>query len=389
METIGSKINQITCGSITMIKVLIVDDSKSMRIGLQKLLSDHRPEIDVIGTARHGIEALEFLHEHNNAVDVVLLDFFMPKMDGLETLKKIMELYSIPTIMISSADQTENADLYFKAIKMGAVDSITKPSGIESLYVDQIEELLVKKIKSAFESRKKIQKIGNDDSIKAILSPTIVTRKKFDPILIEAIKHHPLGSNLLTNFRKVILLGASTGGPSKIIDIIQNLRFSPYVAIIIIQHMPAGFTNYFAQRLNNLSEYPIHEAMNGERLCAGTMCVAPGDQHLKLRIEGQEIYIETNQEPRIWGVRPCIDYVMISAAQLFKEKCVGIVLTGMGRDGAYGIQIVKQYGGLTIAQNTEEALIDSMPKEAIKTGDVEHVMKVQDIIKFLNNNVIT
>jgi two-component system chemotaxis response regulator CheB len=359
-----------------------------MQISLQKLLSDHQPHLDVIGTARHGIEALEFLHEHSNDVDVILLDFFMPKMDGLETLKKIMELYSIPTIMISGADQTENADLYFKAMKLGAVDSIAKPSGIESLYVDQIEEQLVKKINSAFESRKKIQKIVNDDSIQAILSPTIVNRKKLDPILIEATKHHTLVSNLLTNFKKVILLGASTGGPSKIIDFIQNLHYSPNVAVIIIQHMPAGFTNYFAQRLNNLSEYPIHEASNGGRLCAGTMCVAPGDQHLKLRVEGQEAYIETNQEPRIWGVRPCIDYVMISAAQVFKEKCIGIVLTGMGRDGAYGIQIVKQYGGLTIAQNMEEALIDSMPKEAIKTGDIDHIMKVQDIIRFLNNNVI-
>lgn len=365
-----------------MIKVLIVDDSKFMRINLTKILSEDE-KIHVIGSARNGIEALNFIDK--NPVDIVILDFFMPKMDGLETLEKIMENKRIPTIMITIANKSENADFYFKALNLGAFDIIEKPSGMESLYLEKMKERLIKTIHFAFVSKGKYKVFENQKLVEKIINEKKGIGTKFNDNFFEIQENIDSEIDQIHPSFFLLIIGSSTGGPPRLVEIVKKLPKSSKYATIIIQHMPEGFTASFANRLDANSDIPFTELKNGEVLRPGRGYVAPGDFHVKLLVHNDEIIFLLNKEHKIWGLRPSIDYFMINSAPIFKNKCIGIILTGMGKDGAFGLSKVKDFGGIIIVQDPNEAIINSMPLEAIKRCSVDKILPIRGISTFINN----
>ncbi len=392
-----------------MIKILIVDDSKFIRFNLEQMFQNV-PDIQVVGTARNGIEALDFLKQ--NSVDVVILDFFMPKMDGLETLAEIMTHYSIPTIMITIANQAEHADLYFSALKLGAFEIIPKPTGRDSLYIDTLADTLKERIRAAYNAKHKISEVQrNTEALKEILEKgkrviEEITRKQqeieqtkvfeikkttisypaqnlssFSLPSIRALEQIPPGFS--TSFN-LLVIGASTGGPGKIIDLLSVLERKMNTITVIVQHMPSGFTYHFAERLNSINNHRCSEAQHGEQLIPGNCYVAPGDYHMRFGIKSNEIYCVLDQEDRINGLRPAIDYTFISGGYIFKKNMYGVVLTGMGNDGSEGVKHIKKCNGTVLAQSLDEALITSMPEKAIKTNCVDYIAPVSEIGRILN-----
>jgi two-component system chemotaxis response regulator CheB len=373
-----------------MVKILIVDDSKFMRFNLEKILTKV-PGFNVIGTARNGLDALDFLDAHEP--DVIILDFFMPKLDGLGTLEKIMSRKNpIPTIMITIATRAEHSDIYFKALELGAIDIIPKPSGRDVLYLDEIEKVIIQKVKIATESRSKLKVFSNQNKIKAIQAQYKTQNKKTPEKVFEKIK---IKSNTLQKTykdyvspNKIIFIGASTGGPPKIIEILKDIQYHYGVSIIVVQHMPAGFTKGFSERLDRISSYKFTEVENEMILEAGKGYCAKGDFHLKFEKMDDRLVFVLNQEDKIWGIRPSIDYTLQSLAPLAKTKLCAIILTGMGRDGTDGVGYVKKYKGTTIAQDIEDALIDSMPKNAIETGYIDLILKTDEMASYVNEIII-
>jgi two-component system chemotaxis response regulator CheB len=366
-----------------MIKTLIVDDSKFMRTTLEQSLSSD-PEIQVVGTARNGIDALEFLEKY--PVDVIVLDFFMPKMDGLETLEHIMKTHPIPTIMITIANEAEYAALYFKALRLGAFDILSKPSGVQSLYADQMKEVLTQKIKAAFESRNKMTVLV--EQVKATEEFFEQTKPVYAPPA--EIKFTPEKGDEPSTYTPpfaCIIIGASTGGPTKVFEMITKLQYNTNIAVVVVQHMPGGFTRHFSDRLGQVTPFKFFEIQHGEIIKPGFGYVAPGDYHTTFTLQNYKIIAKLDQSERVWGVRPCIDYVMNTAAPIFKNKCVGVIITGMGWDGSDGIKTIKKYNGITYAQEPSEALISSMPEKAIGTGCVDYVLPVERISYSINQNL--
>jgi two-component system chemotaxis response regulator CheB len=364
-----------------------------MRFNLEKILTKV-PEFNVIGTARNGLDALDFLDAHTP--DVIILDFFMPKLDGLATLEKIMSRrIPIPTIMITIATKTEHSDMYFKALELGAFDIIPKPSGRDELYLDEIEKVIIKKVKIAAESKKKLQVFSNQNKIKEIQAQYYNQNKKNPEKVLEKVEKIKIKSNTLQKYykdystpNKIIFIGASTGGPPKIIEILKDIQFHSGVSIIVIQHMPAGFTKGFSERLDRISSYNFTEVKNETIFEAGRGYCAKGDFHLKFEKMGDRLVLVLNQEDKIWGIRPSIDYTLQSLAPLVKNRLCAIILTGMGRDGTDGVEYVKKNKGTTVAQDIEDALIDSMPKNAIKSGSIDIILKSEEMASYINEIII-
>ncbi|MGB9682042.1 MAG: protein-glutamate methylesterase/protein-glutamine glutaminase [bacterium] len=328
-----------------MIKVLIVDDSALMRKIIRDIL-ERQPEIEVVGTAKDGLEAIEMAETLNP--DVVTLDVEMPKMNGLETLSKIINIKPIPVIMVSALT-TKDASITIQALMNGAVDFITKPNDLFSNFDSFAEELKTKIIYIVKSKRRFI--------------PSVVTSPKGEG-------KYPGGSA-----KKLVIIGASTGGPQALYQILSRLSPLPDVSLVVIQHMPTGFTKSLAERLNSASRFLVKEADEGEALKSGVVYVAPGGYHLV--IDGFRFSL--TKDPPIWGVRPAVDISMMSGAQSFKEKTVGILLTGMGVDGARGMEEIKKLGGRTIAQDERSCVVFGMPKAAIEKGVVDKIVELDSI----------
>ncbi|MEM3731133.1 MAG: chemotaxis response regulator protein-glutamate methylesterase [Candidatus Bathyarchaeia archaeon] len=325
------------------LRVLVVDDSVFMRKVISEIISSD-PQLNVVGTAADGIDALEKIATLKP--DVVTLDVNMPRMDGLTTLKHIMEQNPIPVVMLSSATQ-EGAAITFKALELGAVDYIPKPSGELSLDIGKIRDEIITKIKTAAQAK-------------------IASRIK--------------GTRHLIQFRekpreKIITIGASTGGPPAIEEILEQLP-KDVPPILIVQHMPVGFTKPFANRLDSLTQFSVKEAEEGDKIIPGQALVAPAGFHM---IVTKDKRIHLDLRPPIHGVRPAVDPMMETTAQVYKSQAIGVLLTGMGRDGALGMKAIKNYGGVTIAQNEESCTVFGMPKAAIEEGCVDKVLHISQI----------
>lgn len=323
--------------------MLVVDDSVLMR-RMIKCLLESDPELTVVGTAADGVDALEKIP--TLAPNVVTLDVNMPRMDGLETLKLIMERHPLPIIMLSSITK-DGAEATFKALEYGAVDYIAKPSGDISLDIEKVREELLAKIKTAAKA-----KLVKHESIPLMQIPR---RQKIK--------------------EKVILIGASTGGPPAIEKILSSL---PEVVppILIVQHMPPSFTKSFAERLNSICSFEVKEAEEGDPLKVGCALLAPGGYHMTV---GRDNKVHLDESPPIHGVRPAVDPMMKTAAEVFRSKAVGVLLTGMGRDGALGMKEIKMYGGHTIAQDEASCTVFGMPKAAIDEGCVDEILPLSSI----------
>lgn len=345
------------------IKVLVVDDSALMRKVISDIINSD-PDLQVIGTAHDGQDALKKIDLLKP--DVITLDIEMPIMDGMKTLETIMSKNPLPVIMLSSLTQY-GAEYTIKALQLGAIDFISKPSGQISLNIDMVKEDIVKKIRIAAGTKKKLQNINTISDFNPI-SSNIHKEKHIDPGL---------------QLRKIVLIGTSTGGPKALHQVLPKLPAKLNAGILIVQHMPPGFTKSLAERLNSLSEIRVKEAENGEVVLPGCAYIAPGDFHLNVvsQTNGskKELLIKLTQKPPRGGHRPSVDEMLESVADQYWSDIICVIMTGMGQDGTIGLKYIKEKGGTIIAEHQSTCVVYGMPKAAYESGLVDKVVPLQDI----------
>lgn len=332
------------------IRVLVVDDSAFMRKIISDMLNSES-DIEVIDTARDGEAAV--VKASVLKPDVITLDVEMPKKSGLEALKEIKKTCEAQVIMLSSIT-SEGSSTTIEALQAGAFDFIQKPSGSISLDIEKVKDDLLQKIRYSKKYKTKLQNIKP---------------KKAEPSKpTEIIKASDY--RISTDKIEAIVIGASTGGPRVLYDLITKLPKDINIPVFVVQHMPAGFTKAFAERINRSTELTVVEAKDGEPILPNRVYIAPGGYHMYVNKNN----IKLDQSPSIHGVRPAVDKLFISAAETYKGRLLACILTGMGKDGADGIKIIKLYGGYTIAQDEESSTVYGMPKAAFETGCIDIVL---------------
>lgn len=351
-----------------MIKVLIVDDSAFMRKALTSMLQED-PEIKVVGTARDGLEALQMIQELKP--DIVTMDVEMPRMDGITALKEIMSKNPVPVIMVSSLT-TEGAKVTLEALELGAVDFIPKNLSELSVNIVKIKGMLIDKIKT-------IARRGVVKRRQPIRTPG----PKVEVPKVEIPKAR------ISTERKVgiVSIGTSTGGPKALQEIIPKLPKDFPVPIVIAQHMPPNFTKPFAERLNQLSQLSVKEAEEGEIIKAGMVYVAPGRGHMRLKRRGIETYITISDDREEFIYRPSVDALMLSVAECFPGRSLGVILTGMGNDGAKGAKKIKETGGRVFAQNEETCVVYGMPRAVVEAGIADKIVPLEEMAGEIINAV--
>jgi two-component system chemotaxis response regulator CheB len=336
------------------IRVLVVDDSALMRKLIPQILQ-RDSSIEVVGTAMDGDFGLKKIQELKP--DVVTLDLDMPRMDGMETLRQIMRKQHLPVIVVSALS-TEGASATFKALAAGALDFVAKPRDAASSHMDAIAEDLISKIKIASRSRMK---------------PAI------SPSLTEWAKKHKTASKERRRPAKVVAIGVSTGGPNALQYLLSQLPADFPGSILIVQHMPVGFTEMFARRLNESCAIEVKEAQSGDLLIAGRALVCPGDRHIRVRKMPLAATAVLSEEPRVNGHRTSVDVLFQSVAAELGDKSIGVIMTGMGDDGAASLGEIKRAGGFTIAQSEDSCVVFGMPKAAIERGHVMRILPLESI----------
>jgi two-component system chemotaxis response regulator CheB len=333
---------------VKKIRVLIVDDSAIVRKIFSEELSKY-PDIEIVGTApdpfvaRDKIVALK--------PDVITLDVEMPRMDGITFLRKLMKYFPLPTIIVSSLTH-KGGKLTLEALDIGAVEVIAKPGG--SYSVGDMSAQLAEKIRVA--SKIKLSK-----------------REDLHPETTKLPSHA-----LSQTTNKVIAIGASTGGTEALKNVLTQMPpNSP--GIVVVQHMPANFTTAFAERLDSLCQMAVKEAENNDSVVPGTVLIAPGNYHMLLRRSGARYYVEVKTGPMVHHQRPAVDILFKSTAKYVGPNAIGVILTGMGADGAEGLLEMKQAGAGTIAQDEATCVVFGMPKEAIQLGAADKILPLSQI----------
>ncbi|MDF2178239.1 chemotaxis response regulator protein-glutamate methylesterase [Aliiglaciecola sp. CAU 1673] len=343
-----------------MISVLIVDDSAVVRQTLSEIL-DADPDIEVIGTATDPYMAADKLRQLKP--DVITLDVEMPRMDGLTFLRKLMEQHPIPVVICSSL-VGEGTASQIKALESGAVDIIAKPTMGTKQFLHESRVRIIDSIKAA--SLAKVQKLSQ-------------MRGRPQPKL-SADEVLTLGSQraMVQTTEKIIAIGASTGGTEAVRYVLEGMP-SDCPAIAIVQHMPPGFTRSFADRLNSLCRINVKEAQDGDSLLRGHALIAPGNQHMLIKRSGARYYVEIKDGPLVSRHRPSVDVLFRSAARYVGSNAVGVILTGMGDDGATGLLEMREAGARTVGQDEATSIVYGMPKEAYNRGAVEQQMGLERI----------
>ena len=340
------------------IRVLIVDDSAVVRQTLKEVLSSD-PDIEIIATASDPFVAAERMREQ--VPDVITLDIEMPRMDGLTFLKKIMNQHPIPVVICSSLAE-EGALSTLKALEFGAVEIIAKPRLGTRQFLEESRVTLCEAVKAAAAAR--LHPPGP--------SHTVEPKLTADAILSPATRA------MAETTEKVVVIGASTGGTEALKTLLEALPAdSP--GIVIVQHMPELFTRAFANRLDGLCSITVKEAETNDTVIRGRALIAPGNHHLLLKRSGARYYVEIKDGPLVCRHRPSVDVLFRSAARYAGQNAVGVILTGMGDDGARGMLELKQAGAVTIAQDEATCVVFGMPKEAIKLGAVDKVVPLQSV----------
>ena len=346
------------------IRVLVVDDSALMRKLIPQIL-EREPAIQVVGTAMDGAFALKKIEELRP--QVITLDLEMPRMDGMETLRQIMRHYRIPVIIVSALS-TRGASATFKALALGAFDFVTKPqdAGANSSNLQEIASDLVSKIKVAVHSRP------------ATLAPAPEVAQRATPRgpskPAAKVKQAPT---------KVIAIGVSTGGPNALQYLLAQLPADFPGAILVVQHMPEGFTEMFARRLDESCAIEVKEAQSGDLLLAGRALICPGNRHMKVRRMPLGDIVVLTDDPKVNGHRPSADVLFRSVGHEFGSNAIAVLMTGMGDDGAEAMGAVKIAGGLTIAQDEGSSAVYGMPKAAIERGHATRVVALEALANTL------
>jgi two-component system, chemotaxis family, protein-glutamate methylesterase/glutaminase len=356
------------------IRILVVDDSPFMRKSLQKMLEE-APDLRVVATARDGVDALEKIEEHKP--DIVTLDIEMPRMDGLTCLKKIMADHPMPVLMVSSLTQ-EGAQATLEALSIGALDFIPKESSFASMSILQIQHDLQEKVRRLATSPRFHKTPSASGQPSQAPAPAIPRPSMAAPR--PAAPPPPPGSGLGSSPQaELLLIGSSTGGPKALQDILPTLPASLPVPCLIVQHMPSTFTRPFADRLNGLCEVHVKEAEQGEPLKAGTVYIAPGGIHMTYGARGPKGCVELSSEPVSSLHRPSVDVLFLSVSELFRGQVLAGILTGMGSDGAKGMEQLKRKGAHTLAESEESCVVYGMPRAAVERGCIDVVAPLADI----------
>lgn len=337
------------------VQVLVIDDSAFMRRAISHLLSED-PRIQVIATARNGEDGLKKIGQFQP--DVVTLDVEMPVMDGITTLKRIMDQTPTPVVMVSSLT-AKGAESTVKAMQLGAIDFIQKPSGTISLDMDRIQKCMIETVITASQANVKEKRVK---------------------------KIHVLKSKSEHRFsRSLFAIGTSTGGPRALQAVLTALPANFQAPIVIVQHMPAQFTKSLADRLHALSSIRVKEAEHGELLQNGVAYIAPGGEHMHIRQAGTALAIELSKEPPVLGHRPSVNVMLESIAPLKRLNKIIIILTGMGSDGTDGIEQIKRQdpSAFVLAESKETTVVDGMPRSALQANVVNEVVPLQSIWKVM------
>ncbi|MFC4768805.1 protein-glutamate methylesterase/protein-glutamine glutaminase [Effusibacillus consociatus] len=344
------------------IRVLVVDDSALMRRLITDILQSD-PGIQVAATARNGKDALDVLPHHR--IDVVTLDIEMPVMNGMEALPRILRLHRTPVIMLSSLT-TLGADSTIKALELGAFDFIAKPSGSISLDLAKVSAELIAKVKAA---AKRGKQLSANPGIPALMSSFKTPPAKISPFRLA-------GSGIVN---EIVAIGTSTGGPRALQTVLTGLPSDLKAAVVIVQHMPPGFTKSLANRLDQMCAVRVHEAEHGQELEPGHAYIAPGGYHMQVASSGNKFVIRLDQTPPVGGHRPAVNNLFRSVAALEGVSLQAVILTGMGSDGAEGLKLIKQAGGKTISEARETCVVYGMPKAAAETGCVDAVVPLHEV----------
>jgi two-component system chemotaxis response regulator CheB len=345
------------------IRVLVVDDSALMRKLIPQTLL-HDPSIEVVGTAMDGLIGLRKIEELRP--NVVTLDLEMPRMDGIEMLRQITRKHRVPVIVVS-AHSAEGASLTLKALGLGAFDFVTKPPDAASGRLAQIASELALKIKVAAASG---------------APKVIITEPATKPKTQRPFSMQPRWPS------RVVAIGVSTGGPAALQYLFSQLPEDFPGALVVVQHMPEGFTEMFAQRLHESTPIEVKEAQSGDLLLAGRALICPGNRHIKVRrMEHGDVAMLVDQ-PRVNGHRPSVDVLFHSVAKELGAKAVAVLMTGMGDDGAAGLGAIRAAGGFSIAQSPETCVVDSMPRAAINRGFVSRVESLADLASLVQSKCL-
>lgn len=341
------------------IRVLVVDDSALMR-KLIPMILERDPDIEVVGTAMDGAFALRKIEELRP--DVITLDLEMPRMDGLETLRTIMRSAPLPIIVFSTHSR-EGAYSTFKALALGAIDFVAKPKDAAAGNLEPVAGQLAEKIKIA-------KRAGAPKSLpKPAPEPTSPSKKSRSRSILPP--------------SRIVAIGISTGGPNALQYLLTQIPGDFPASIVIVQHMPEGFTDMFARRLDECCALEVQEAKSGDLLLAGRVLICPGNRHMMVRRMPRGDMVVLSDTPPINGHRPSVDVLFHSVAQEFGLTSVGIIMTGMGEDGAEGIGAIKASGGFTIAQSEESCVVGSMPRAAVQKGFINKVLPLDRLGQFL------
>ena len=340
------------------IRVLIVDDSAVVRQTLSEVLGSD-PEIEVIATAADPYVAAERIREQ--LPDVITLDIEMPRMDGLTFLQKIMTQHPIPVVICSSLAE-EGAQSTLKALEYGAVDIITKPRLGSKQFLEDSRITLCQAVKAAAAAR---------------LQP-IRPIRVVEPKLTADAMLSPATHAMAETTEKIVAIGASTGGTEALKTLLEALP-ADAPGIVIVQHMPETFTRAFANRLDGLCRITVKEAESNDTVLRGRALIAPGNRHMLLKRSGARYYVDVKEGPLVCRHRPSVDVLFRSAARYAGQNAVGVILTGMGDDGARGMLEMKQAGAKTIAQNEATCVVFGMPNEAIKRDAVDKILPLESV----------
>lgn len=339
------------------IKVLIIDDSALIRSILKEIINS-QDDMEAVGAAPDPIVAREMIKSLNP--DVLTLDVEMPKMDGLDFLEKLMRLRPMPVVMVSSLTE-KSSSITFRALELGAVDFVTKPKMDISQGMQEYSQVITDKIRSA--AKAKIRKTGM----------SVAPSNSADVVL-------PSVANRISTTEKIIIVGASTGGTEAIKEFLIRLP-SDCPGILVTQHMPEAFTKSFAQRLDSLCKIAVKEAEHNERILPGHAYIAPGHSHLLLKRSGANYMTELSQASPVNRHRPSVDVLFRSAANYAGANAIGVILTGMGKDGALGMKEMKDAGSYNFAQDEESCVVYGMPKEAVACGGVDEIVPLLDMTR--------
>ncbi len=376
-------------------RVMIVDDSAFMCRVLQSIISAD-PQLEVIGVARDGREAVTMAQSLQP--DVMTMDINMPHMDGLQATEVIMSTAPRPIVIVSS-ESREGAEPTLRALELGAIDFVTKPTAGIDLDMTSVREELCRKLKMAAKVRvvrnaaRRSAVVGAGDNGTASVATTVpATTSNVAP----AMKPLPAAPQNSAAFSEtpvvqgrtqfpVVVLAASTGGPQTLMQLLPRFPGNFPGSVLLVQHMPGNFTSKFSQQLAEVSALKVKEAEQGELMRQGTLYVCPGSHHMRISPAGR---ITLDDGPRISGYRPCADLAMETASSFAGVMTTGVVLTGMGGDGSRGVQAVKKAGGFVIAQDEASSVIFGMPSEAIRTGAVDQVLSLDAIYPAIEKRVL-